>query len=200
MAYPNGVDSGTCPKTHPVRLVSIFYEIIWDTNPWKDLWWSPPGSDGQPFVLSNGDPTGYAFHGDFLNGWDVATLQNAIDTCTNDSGNIQDCPVLTLRTDNEMTNCILPPRVSDAINGWVNTLPGCNPIQTGPSLAKVIANCGAPSAIIPKANATFLSPARDWTPLGCARVSTGRVYLCRSHACRTTRLSGHCPYAGRRGA
>lgn len=169
MAYPDGVDSGTCPKSHPVRLVSIFYEVIWDTSRWKDLWWSPPGSGGQPFVLSNGDPTGYAFHGDFLNGWDVPTLQNAIDSCTNDSGNIQDCHLLTLRSDKEMADCVIPPMTEDPVNGWVNTLPGCNAIQTGPGPAQSFSGCGATTKTIPKAAATFLTPNVGWTSLGCAR-------------------------------
>lgn len=35
----------------------------------------------QPFVLAMGDPTGYGYHGDFLNGWDVPILQKAMETC-----------------------------------------------------------------------------------------------------------------------
>lgn len=29
------------------------------------------------------DPTGYSWHADFQNGWDVNVLQNAIDQCDN---------------------------------------------------------------------------------------------------------------------
>ncbi|EJD54381.1 WSC-domain-containing protein [Auricularia subglabra TFB-10046 SS5] len=169
VAYPDGVDSGTCPKTHPVRLISLFFEVIWDTNAFKNEWWSPPGSGGQPFVLSNGDPTGYAFHGDFLSGWDTAVLQKAIDECTNDSGNISDCPVLKLRSDEDMSNCIMPPRVPDLIDGWVNRLPGCNPVQPGPGRAKVYPNCDATKKMLSKSEATFLTKVDGWTPLGCAR-------------------------------
>lgn len=48
--YPNLVDQGDCPETHPVRLPSLFYETIWNTPAFK-------GRKGR-FVMSNGDPTG----------------------------------------------------------------------------------------------------------------------------------------------
>lgn len=55
MAYPDGVTGGTCPPTHPVKFVSIFYEVIYETNKFSDQWYDSTA----PFVLSNGDPTGY---------------------------------------------------------------------------------------------------------------------------------------------
>lgn len=57
-----GYDSGDCPSTHPVHLVSMFYEVTWRTDYFKDQWY---GSE-HPFVFSQGDPTGYGFHGDFV--------------------------------------------------------------------------------------------------------------------------------------
>ena len=62
MSYPVGdaPDSGVCPDSHPNPLISIFYEFIFQTGGFK--WY---GSQ-QPFVLSMGDETGYAFHGDFV--------------------------------------------------------------------------------------------------------------------------------------
>lgn len=63
MAYPIGnFDSGTCPDSHPQPLISLFYEIIWNTPDFANDWY---GSE-QPFVWSMGDPTGYGFHGDFV--------------------------------------------------------------------------------------------------------------------------------------
>lgn len=50
MAYPDLVQDGNCPSGFPVRLVSLFYETIWNTYQFV-------GVPGQ-FVLSNGDPTG----------------------------------------------------------------------------------------------------------------------------------------------
>ena len=76
------MNDGDCPSTHPVRLISIFYEFIWETAPFANRWYG----NSQPFVLSNGDPTGYGFHGDFVNGWDVPTLQAAVDACNDSSG------------------------------------------------------------------------------------------------------------------
>lgn len=52
MAYPDLVGDGNCPKTHPVRLVTLFYEVIWATK--SDRFTGRPGQ----FVISNGDPTG----------------------------------------------------------------------------------------------------------------------------------------------
>lgn len=56
MAYPSGINSGKCPASHPVHFISIFYEVIFDVNKWKDQWYD----NRQPFVLSNGDPTGFS--------------------------------------------------------------------------------------------------------------------------------------------
>jgi hypothetical protein len=54
MAYPSMIDGGACPKGFPIRLPSLFYETIWNTNAFK-------GVAGQ-FVWSNGDPTGMSTH------------------------------------------------------------------------------------------------------------------------------------------
>jgi hypothetical protein len=50
VAYPSMIDGGDCPKDFPVRLPSLFFETIWNTNAFN-------GKDGQ-FVWANGDPTG----------------------------------------------------------------------------------------------------------------------------------------------
>jgi hypothetical protein len=50
MAYPEGVDTGACPPSHPNRLVTLFYEVIWQTDLFKDKWYG----SSQPFVLSSG--------------------------------------------------------------------------------------------------------------------------------------------------
>ena len=43
----------TCPSSHPVRVPLVFYEIVWDTKIFSDMW---PKDGSQPFVLSMGDP------------------------------------------------------------------------------------------------------------------------------------------------
>lgn len=64
MAYPEGehYDSGKCPETHPVPMVSIFYEFIFDTGAFANNWYG----NSQPFAYSSGDRTGYGFHADFV--------------------------------------------------------------------------------------------------------------------------------------
>jgi hypothetical protein len=60
MAYPTRFNGGDCPSTHPVRLPGVFFEAFYAVDKF------PHGQGTQPFVLSNGDPTGYGFHGDFV--------------------------------------------------------------------------------------------------------------------------------------
>ena len=50
VAFPDQVISGNCPAGYDRRLISLFYETIWNTAAFS-------GQDGQ-FVLANGDPTG----------------------------------------------------------------------------------------------------------------------------------------------
>ncbi|KAF2801709.1 uncharacterized protein BDZ99DRAFT_215947 [Mytilinidion resinicola] len=130
VAYPNLVQDGVCPEGFSTRLPGLFYETIWRTQDFV-------GKDGQ-FVLSNGDPTGYGYHGDFIAGWDVPTLQKAVDTCTNLDGTLESCPVFTLQTQPEMAAVKLS-MPADLKNencaGPESTLPGNVPIQSGPQPA-----------------------------------------------------------------
>lgn len=50
VAYPSQVMTGDCPPEFPKRLISLFFETIWNTYEFV-------GVDGE-FVISNGDPTG----------------------------------------------------------------------------------------------------------------------------------------------
>ncbi|KAI5867207.1 hypothetical protein GGS23DRAFT_166100 [Durotheca rogersii] len=137
VAYPDLVGNGVCPDTHTSRLPTLFYEIIWDTHANQFQ-----GRKGQ-FVISNGDPTGFGYHGDFMNGWDPAFLQKAIDVCTNDSGDIRDCPVFVengpLQTDEEQHACefALPEALAgeDGAVPNLKSLPGNLAIQSGPQSA-----------------------------------------------------------------
>ncbi|KAI1651968.1 uncharacterized protein F4817DRAFT_355902 [Daldinia loculata] len=137
LAYPNLVGNGDCPESHPKRLVTLFYETIWDTDN-KQF----KGRNGE-FVVSNGDPTGFGYHGDFMTGWDVDFLQEAIDTCTNASGNIRDCPLFMnngpLQTDEEQNSCEfdVPPMLAQEDGSARNlaNLPGNIQVQAGPQSA-----------------------------------------------------------------
>jgi hypothetical protein len=135
MAYPDEIDNGQCPSTHPIHLVSIFYEVYFYVAPFNDQ------NDNGRFVLANGDPTGYGLHGDFMNGWDSSVLSRAVKTCTADSGVIEDCPVFQnegrFNADADMNNCSAPvPLPNDVIlDSMVPNLPGCVAVTNGPDPA-----------------------------------------------------------------
>src|SRR6267142_326001 len=147
VAYPSGIDSGDCPPTHPVRLVSLFYELWFYTLPFTNL------NDGGRFMLSTGDPTSYSLHGDFMNGWDNQVLQRALDNCTNDSGVIEDCAVFEdegrFYTDAEMNACSAPdpyPQEAVSVGQVLPYLPGCVAVTEGPgpaSPADLVPGCTA---------------------------------------------------------
>ncbi|PGG99467.1 hypothetical protein GX51_06287 [Blastomyces parvus] len=131
MAYPSRIDNGFCPPGYPVRLVSLFFETIWDTPRFK-------GKPGR-FVFANGDPTGYGYHGDFMNGWEEKFLQKAIDECTSNSGTVQDCRQFTLQKDSLQNKCKM--RTPSMLEGEQyerreNGLPEKVPISEGPGYAR----------------------------------------------------------------
>ncbi|CAF1292907.1 unnamed protein product [Didymodactylos carnosus] len=133
MAYPTRYNSGDCPSSHPVRLAGVFYEAFYSVDQF------PHGQGTQPFVLASGDPTGYGFHGDFVNGWDTDVMAAAIanDTCsvenTNYGNNPEKClplkPFVKARNDDSCELAVPVPLTENI--GMVETidrLPGCNPI------------------------------------------------------------------------
>ncbi|KAI0169562.1 hypothetical protein GGR52DRAFT_550557 [Hypoxylon sp. FL1284] len=137
LAYPDLVQSGNCPDTHPQRLVTLFYETIWDTGASKFQ-----GREGQ-WAVANGDPTGFGYHGDFMSGWDQDFLQQAIDTCTNPSGLISDCAMFTengpLQSESKQNDCKfdVPSALvhEDGLAKNLKNLPGNIQIQSGPQSA-----------------------------------------------------------------
>ncbi|CAH0058879.1 unnamed protein product [Clonostachys solani] len=119
VAYPDLVMNGNCPDTHPVRLPGLLYEVIWETQ-------ALVGRDGI-FVLSNGDPSGFGYHADFIMGWEPNFLQDAIETCTNASGKIEDCPLFNIVDEATARECKMKtPSLlsSENVNGPVSSLPG----------------------------------------------------------------------------
>ncbi|KAI5479939.1 DUF1996 domain containing protein [Pseudohyphozyma bogoriensis] len=131
-------ESGPCPDGFPKRLISIFYETMWSVDPWKDQWHLAKNAS-QPFVLSTGDPVGYGYHGDFLNGWDNSVLQKAVDTCTDPSGVIELCPVFELTNKTTDPVCALTSAFDEQVQGTLSKLPGCNPIT--PSNVTYVTTC-----------------------------------------------------------
>lgn len=170
VAYPVGnYNGGTCPPSHPVNLISVFIEILWQTDKFSSFW-TPSDKDPQPFVFAHGDATGYGGHGDFLNGWDIPLLQRAIDTCTSSSGNVEDCKEFKLIPNKQAEGCtVLPaPHVDEQVTGVLPKLPGCNDVTYGPERAvpAALGSCGATTELSNKTGAA--GPKIDgWTYLGC---------------------------------
>ncbi|KAF8244032.1 WSC-domain-containing protein [Wilcoxina mikolae CBS 423.85] len=162
VAYPSLTNNGKCPSTHPKRFITLFYEYLYDIKKFDSEW---VGSQ-HPFVLSNGDPTGFGFHGDFVNGWDIPTLKKAIDTCNSPTGNIEACTVLDLYSNPQMDDCIVAPSIAEQTSGWLEKLPGCNPIQSGPARA-IPQPCTSVSIGAKQTFSTDVS-SKGWTYLGCA--------------------------------
>ncbi|KAF4554906.1 Hypothetical protein D9617_3g019750 [Elsinoe fawcettii] len=173
MSYPatGAYNSGTCPPTHPVQLVSIFYEVIFQTNELE--FWAGDQGTNQPFIFAQGDATGYGFHGDFLNGWDIPLLQKAVDQCRNLSGELSDCPVLTpfMQSGTAQNQCTIPDSVGEDITGPFDKLPGCNPITAGPARASV-QTCAVTRIAGPKLSFTD-KLSSGWAYQGCAPDNVG---------------------------
>jgi hypothetical protein len=122
MAWPT---KGNCPAGY-VHVPHLFYEVYWNTPKFASRW--TPGQGTQPFVLSNGDPTGYGLHGDFLSGWDEATLQQMIDNCDAGDSGMDKCPGLIGGVNDPSTSCNIKSSVSETVSGVLSALPGNNPI------------------------------------------------------------------------
>lgn len=127
MAWPNVTNfKQNCPSgwTH---VPHIFFELYWNTPMFDDLW--TPDGKTQPFVLSNGDATGYSLHGDFIAGWDLPTLQTIIDTCNAGDIGMDKCPNIPGGL-NDDSDCKISSPVVEllSITGALTALPGDNPL------------------------------------------------------------------------
>ena len=177
VAYLSDIDNGYCPPDHPVLMMHLFFEVLYSVV-------NINTTDGGMYVFSNGDATGFGFHGDFINGWDNATQVAAIEQCANTAdGSIQACPPLAASDDPYFNiNCPeQPPIFNETVQGLLKAIPGCNPVTAG--------NGTAPQNICPiqpvlnyvnnSANYTRIIPTpgleiNDFTYLGCAN-DTGAV-------------------------
>ncbi|KAA8621519.1 WSC domain containing protein [Pyrenophora tritici-repentis] len=170
MSYPSGTvyNGGNCPPTHPVHMISIFYEILYDTARFESEW-----DDGKnPFVFSQGDATGYGLHGDFFNGWDVEVLQKAVNTCTDMSGQVEKCAAVTMYTTEESNACKIPSSLNEQVSKNLTALPGCNTLTYGPTRATTTsaANCTSHTPTLNAAGPSDhidLTQTKRWQYIGC---------------------------------
>ncbi|TVY35595.1 WSC domain-containing protein [Lachnellula subtilissima] len=129
MAYPT---KGVCP-TGFSKVPRMFYEVYWQTTKFASRW--TPGQKSQPFLLANGDPTGYSLHADFLAGWDTDVLQNIIDNCNTGDGATDKCPGVIANPSG--TRCNVTNAIPEDLGTTtpLDQLPGNNPIPTAWGIA-----------------------------------------------------------------
>ncbi|KAI1844105.1 hypothetical protein JX266_009778 [Neoarthrinium moseri] len=128
MAWPT-VTNGkqNCPSGH-IHVPHIFFELYWNTPKFDHLW--TPDGKNQPFVLANGDRTGFSSHADFISGWDETTLKTIIDTCNVGSIGMQTCPDIPGGLNTDM-NCKIDSPIVETLSleGPLLALPGNNPVS-----------------------------------------------------------------------
>jgi hypothetical protein len=145
-----GPDSGTCsdPK-YPVTLPRIFIEVYWGTNEFDNVR-SQAMDPSQPFVFSYGDPTGYGYHADFINGWDKGVLQNAVDKChCNPYGDATCCVDQGIFHMDHGKNCRITKAIDEITTGTIPKLPGNNPVQPEGQRAVLYTDSSTPNLIYP---------------------------------------------------
>ena len=124
MQFPTDAGGGKqdCPAGW-VHTPHIFYEMYWNTPLFVDRW--TPNEGSQPFVLANGDATGFSLHGDFLSGWDQDVMQHIIDTCDAGDAGMDKCPGIETVLEGE---CHIANPSPEVVDGVLAALPGNNPL------------------------------------------------------------------------
>ena len=132
VAYPDGVSVGNCPEGYDRRLITLLYETIVATDEFA-------GKPGQ-FVLANGDPTGFGYHGDFIAAWKDDTLEKALQACNEQvsSGQMKECPVFEMTQDSATCKleAPLPPAIANEdVKGPMKGLANGLQVAYGPASA-----------------------------------------------------------------
>jgi len=143
-----GPDSGSCsdPK-YPFTLPRVFIEVYWSTG---DFDRSQAMNPSQPFVYSYGDPTGYGYHADFLNGWDKGVLQRAVDECNCDQyGDPTCCVNKGIFSMNKGMQCRITKAIDEQTTGTLTKLPGNNPVQKEGVRATMFPDPNTPTLLAP---------------------------------------------------
>ncbi|KAF2740989.1 hypothetical protein EJ04DRAFT_454336 [Polyplosphaeria fusca] len=151
MAYPNGNGKGldACPDGFKkARFPTIFIEFWYDVSAFDGQY----SADDTPWVLSNGDPTGYGFHADFLNGWEKGVLAKATADegycncgCGCGTDQMKECfGAENVNDDGDagFKSCAASPLFGGDDKSPLDKLPGCNPLQSGPALATPVTGAG----------------------------------------------------------
>jgi len=147
-AWPSDDGKGNmnCPKGYD-HVPHLFYELYWNTPLFAGQW--KTGGDSQPFVLANGDPTGYGLHADFISGWDKDALKWTIDNCNAGDIGMETCtgiPGGTITGGKQPAKtCKLDNPIAEPIKGALKNLPGCNPVVSS-GTAAAVTDCPTPSA------------------------------------------------------
>ncbi|KAL8858636.1 MAG: hypothetical protein Q9178_004930 [Gyalolechia marmorata] len=130
VAYPAWINGGDCPAGFDKRFPALMFETIVATEKFI--------GKGGSFVLGNGDPTGYGYHGDFIAAWDEGVLERAVSECTDKGGEMKSCGVFELTQDS--ASCTienLPEEIkNENTEGPMSSLPGDCEIQPGPEPAR----------------------------------------------------------------
>jgi hypothetical protein len=143
MAYPSndgGVGIQNCPVTHrAARFPTVFIEFWYDISSFDTQY----DVHSSPWVISNGDPTGYGFHADFMNGWEKDVLEQAIQEkggcncgCACSQAEIEKCfGSANVNKDSESAFKQCSVMTADAAEAakHLGSLPGCNLLQKGPA-------------------------------------------------------------------
>ncbi|PSN68835.1 hypothetical protein BS50DRAFT_325884 [Corynespora cassiicola Philippines] len=152
MAYPNagsGKGLDACPTGFKTaRFPEIFIEFWYDVTAFDGQY----SSNSVPWVLSNGDPTGYGFHADFMNGWEKGVLAKATAEqgycncgCGCGEDQMRVCfgnDGVNSNTDADFESCSAVSQYGSDDATSLDKLPGCNPIQSGPADATVASGAG----------------------------------------------------------
>ena len=128
MAYLSDIDNGDCPPGHPVPFVHLFFEVLYGVEQIHQ-------SAGGKFVFSQGDTTGFGFHGDFYNGWDASVLKDAVKTCANTvDGEVAGCDAF-IASHTPLTDLVCPPRkpTAEDVLGFIGSLPGNHTLEDPPA-------------------------------------------------------------------
>ncbi|KAK1967091.1 hypothetical protein LY78DRAFT_21364 [Colletotrichum sublineola] len=160
MAWPSrkGASNGrraNCPEGW-IHVPHMFFEVYWDTPKFASRW--TPGQGAQPFVLSNGDATGYSLHADFIAAWDEDVLQQIIDNCNAGSSGMDKCPGL-LKGLNTDKDCTTSSPIDEVIDGTLSSLPGDNPLS-GFSFGPLVGGSGSGAAVKPFSSASPVASAQ----------------------------------------